>query len=770
MNVAPTAMALDWIKREYFPVPIPHKSKNPGAPRAEGGGGSGWQKLRITAADVPKYFNGQQQNIGVLLGEPYGAADIDLDCPEAIAAAATLAPATGLIFGRTSSPASHRFYRSDPPMPSKKYRDPLDTAICLCELRCLKTDGDSVGMQTVVPFSTHEEGEPIRFEPGFDREPANIDGAELDRVVARIAAAALLAKHWPAAGHGRHECELALAGCLARAGWQRDDAETFVLATYRAVPSHDRTKLDRVREAVRSSFEKTNSDNPVTGFATLSAAVGDVVAKTATRWLGITAAPAPGEKHTPDLLAGIHRDHGNAERLIAMYGADLRYCHAFRKWLWFDGQRWRIDECGHSRDFAKLTMVEFLRQAVEAGLEAAQKFAKESLDSKRITNALLEAQSGLSIIPADLDSHPYLLNFTNGTVDLQTGVLSPHDRGQFITKMVKYAYRPAATCPTFLQFLRRIMGISPDASEPQLERADRLIEYLQKAFGYTLTGITIEKAVFLLHGPGDNGKSTLLALFLELLEEYAVLLQIDSLMIRQESNNTQADLADLRGARFVMTSETEEGQRLAEGKLKRITQGMGRIKAVRKYENPIEFYESHKLWIDANHLPMVRGTDNAIWNRLHPVPFTVTIPKDQQDRGLPDKLLKEAEGILAWAVAGAVCWHREGLGKPPEVVQAGAAWRTESDQTGRFLEACCIVGQFASARGRVLYQSYRKWAEEVGERAQPENIFFKRLGEQGFSSHHTKTGTLYEGVGLLAEGDGGDTGDSKSSKNTSPRA
>jgi putative DNA primase/helicase len=146
------------------------------------------------------------------------------------------------------------------------------------------------------------------------------------------------------------------------------------------------------------------------------------------------------------------------------------------------------------------------------------------------------------------------------------------------------------------------------------------------------------------------------------MEEYAVLLQIDTLMVRQESNNTQADLADLRGARFVMTSETEEGQRLAEGKLKRITQGMGRIKATRKYENPVEFPESHKLWIDANHLFIVRGTDNAIWNRLHPVPFDTTISRADEDKELPAKLATELEGILAWAVAGAVCWYAEGPG------------------------------------------------------------------------------------------------------------
>jgi putative DNA primase/helicase len=305
----------------------------------------------------------------------------------------------------------------------------------------------------------------------------------------------------------------------------------------------------------------------------------------------------------------------------------------------------------------------FARQALAGKNEAAAKFAASCLNSQRITNALREAQPHLSIRPADLDTHPDLLNFMNGTVDLKTGRLMSHSPEHFITKLVHHDYRPEATCPTFRAFLERITGGGPDASEAALERSHRLIRYLQKAFGYSLTGHTIAKAVFLLYGRGDNGKSTLLTLFLALLVEYAVLLQIDTLMVRQESNNTQADLADLRGARFVMTSETEEGQRLAEGKLKRITQGMGRIKATRKYENPVEFPESHKLWIDANHLPIVRGTDNAIWNRLHPVPFGVTVPKDEQDPELPLKLLAEAEGILAWAVAGAVRWYAEGLGQ-----------------------------------------------------------------------------------------------------------
>ena len=129
-------------------------------------------------------------------------------------------------------------------------------------------------------------------------------------------------------------------------------------------------------------------------------------------------------------------------------------------------------------------------------------------------------------------------------------------------------------------------------------------------------GTTEEKAAFVLFGKGNNGKTTLLSTYLLLLEEYSALLQVDTLMSRQESNNTQADLADLRGARFVMTSEAEEGQRLSQGKLKRITQGMGKIKATRKYQNPIEFPETHKLWMDTNSKPMIRAGLDPGYTRI----------------------------------------------------------------------------------------------------------------------------------------------------------
>jgi P4 family phage/plasmid primase-like protien len=453
------------------------------------------------------------------------------------------------------------------------------------------------------------------------------------------------------------------------------------------------------------------------------------------------------------LLEFMRNDTGNAGRLILKFSDRLRYCPAMRKWLCWDERRWAVDDKGTARRLAKQAMLDYLAEATEAEDKDHMAFAYHSLDARRIANLLTMAECELVITPGELDTHPFLINFLNGAVDLRTGELMPHNPAHFMTKLVHHDYNPQAGCPLFLSVIARMMGNHPDASEPELDRAERMVNYLQRALGYSLTGTTEEKAVFVPFGKGNNGKTTLLSTFLLLLEEYSVLLQVDTLMARQESNNTQADLADLRGARFVMTSETEEGQRLSQGKLKRITQGMGKIKATRKYENPIEFPETHKLWMDTNAKPMIRAADDqATFNRLHPIPFTVTIPPEEIDKSLPRKLLAEAEGILAWAVEGAKLWWRQGLGKPPEVVAANDDWRAENDQLGRFIEECCVVADSFSGKARQLYECYRAWAEGAGENAISETLFGRRLKDRGFAKEHRRYGTVYAGIALRAQG------------------
>jgi putative DNA primase/helicase len=451
---------------------------------------------------------------------------------------------------------------------------------------------------------------------------------------------------------------------------------------------------------------------------------------------------APGTKYTghrtgvADLIPFHHNDHGNACRLAAMYGDELRYCHAMKRWFVWDGMRWAVDDTGRSRHMAKQTMLEYFRQASEKQDKAAESFARVSLNSKGVTAALTMAESDLYFRPEDMDQDPWLLNFMNGTVDLRTGVLKPHDQNDYITKLIHHAYKPEAQCPRWLAFLNEIMAGSAE-----------LVSYLQRAFGYSLTGTTSEKAVFVPFGPSNSGKSTTLTTFRTLISEYSSLLMVDTLMTRRESNNSQADLADLRGARFVQTSESEEGQRLAQGKLKVITTGMGGIKAVRKYENPFEFAETHKLWLDTNFKPTIgNGDDQATFNRLHPIPFAVAIPNERIDRDLPEKLLAEAEGILAWAVAGARLWHRHGLQKPGAVQSARNEWQAESDQVRSFLDDCCTTREDYYTKAKTIYEAYKKWAEDGGEKVITATMFGRKLTEKGFPKTRRGSGNIYSGV------------------------
>jgi putative DNA primase/helicase len=437
-----------------------------------------------------------------------------------------------------------------------------------------------------------------------------------------------------------------------------------------------------------------------------------------------------------DLRRQHFSDYGNAQRLIEMHGAKLRYCTPMRKWLIWDGRRWQIDNRDQIREIAQNTVLELARQALEARNDTMSRFAGHCLNSPRLAALIREAQPLLAVSPNELDTHPWLLNFLNGTLNLRSLELTPPSQGHLITKLVHYDYNPRAQCPRFLSFIDRSAG--------------PLVPFVQKALGYSITGVTSEKKAFLCLGPTDTGKTTLLNLFREhLFKEYCTLVMIDALMQKEEDNNSRADLTDLRGARLAMTSETEEGQRLREGKLKRITQGQGQIKSVRKYENPIEFNETHKLWIDANHKPIVKGTDSAIWNRLVPIPFPNQLAESEIDRELPNKLLQEAEGIIAWAVRGTRLWLEAGLGRPPEIESARNKWRDEMDRLKAFREACCVEGPGLNVQARPLFKAYRAWAEEAGEHPMTETMFGLRMDQAGIKKDRDAGNrVIYRGIAL----------------------
>ncbi len=434
-----------------------------------------------------------------------------------------------------------------------------------------------------------------------------------------------------------------------------------------------------------------------------------------------------------------HSEMWSSERLVALHGRDLRHCLTWGKWLAWDGKRWRPDDTGEARRRAKDAVMSMYSEAAgEPDDRRRQELLKLALHSEssqkvRAVLTLAEVEPEIAVRPEQFDRDPWLLSCDNGTVDLRTGDLRASRREDFITKLAPVTFDPTAVCPEWEKFLDRIMAGN-----------GRLIDYLQRAIGYTLTGTIREHVLHVLYGTGANGKSTLINTLLALLGDYGKRAAPGLLMQKyQESHPTE--VADLRGARFVATVEVEEGRRLAEVLTKELTGG-DRMKARRMREDFWEFDPTFKFFLAANHKPVIKGTDPAIWRRILLVPFLVTIPTEKQDPVLIDKLKAELPGILNWAVRGCLAWQDGGLKPPPEVLAASAEYRSEMDVLAQFLMEHCIIGTAEEEHFQELYEKYVQWAELAGERVESRRAFGGRLTEKGFPAVKRGGSRLRQGL------------------------
>ena len=433
-------------------------------------------------------------------------------------------------------------------------------------------------------------------------------------------------------------------------------------------------------------------------------------------------------------------DLGNAWRLVAEHGADLRFCYPYRWWYVWDGRQWARDETAEVVRRAKETVAGIYIAASKAGDEDTRKaLAKHAIRSEgeaRLSAMaeLAKSEPGIPVLPEELDRGPMLLNVANGTLDLRTAELRPPRRGDLLTRLIDIPYDTSAACPTWQAFLRRIF-----------RENDSLIGFVQRAVGYSLTGDTGDHVLFFLHGAGANGKSTLLNTLLVLLGPYGRQIESDLLMVRR-SEVHPTGLSDLEGSRLAVAMEIEDGRRLAESLVKAITGG-DRLTARRMHKDFREFWPTHKLWLGANHRPVVRGTDNAIWRRIRLIPFDVTIPPGEQDRFLSAKLREELPGILTWAVYGCLEWAAEGLGVPEEVRVATDSYRAEQDILSGFLDECCIQQPSASVGSTKLAEAYREWTgTQLSQKA-----LAQQLQERGFERTRKSSGVRWVGLTLLED-------------------
>ncbi|MBZ0104613.1 MAG: DUF5906 domain-containing protein [Sulfuricella denitrificans] len=442
-------------------------------------------------------------------------------------------------------------------------------------------------------------------------------------------------------------------------------------------------------------------------------------------------------------------DAGNARRLVRYHGSDIRFVPEFKNWLIWDSRRWLMDDDGaimrRSKDTATLIYSEARQAAEAANTDKAKQLASHAGKTQHINRLkamieLAQSEAGIPIHQSELDRDNWLLGVSNGVVNLRTGLLREPRREDLITKLAFTIYDPNAKCPIFLGFIARTMG-----------GKQALVDFIQRAVGYSFTGETTEQCLFFLYGSGQNGKSTLLNVIKEMLGDYAMQCPAETLMVKQSSGNASNDIARLRGARFVATSETEEGRRFAETMIKQLT-GQDTISARFLFAEFFEFLPNFKIWLAANHKPVIRGDDFAIWRRIRLIPFTVTIPPEEKDSALPEKLRNELPGILAWAVQGCLEWQRQGLNPPEEVLAATEEYKNEMDLIGKWLEECCIVTTHATAKASSLYNSYKQWVEDNGGYPISGTKFGLKMGERGFKKEKSGTMTYY-GVGILEGSD-----------------
>lgn len=421
----------------------------------------------------------------------------------------------------------------------------------------------------------------------------------------------------------------------------------------------------------------------------------------------------------------LHRtDAGNAERLVAHAGKDLWFIYVWDDWLYWDGTSWVRDNCGqvmrYALDTVRTTAAFAASMPEKEPRERLFKHAIRTESAGRLAAMVSLARPLLHLRHDILDTHPFLFNVENGTIDLQkNALLREHLRSDLLTKRSPVPFVPAARCPTWEAFLYRVMDGNED-----------LVRFLQRAVGYSLTASTREQVLFLLYGSGANGKSTFMEVLRLILGDYAMQAEF-STFLKQDSEAVRNDIARLVGARLVAAVETESGLPLAEALVKQMTGG-DVVTARFLFKEYFEFRPTFKVWLAANHKPVIRGTDHGIWRRIRLIPFIVTIPENERDPDLGEKLKAELPGILAWAVKGCLDWQEQGLGVPEKVRSATAAFRDEMDVLGGFLTDLCAVEADATGKSAELYAAYKKWAEENGERVMSQKSLAMRLVERGF--------------------------------------
>lgn len=456
-------------------------------------------------------------------------------------------------------------------------------------------------------------------------------------------------------------------------------------------------------------------------------------------------------------------EDGDAELLVALYQGQIVYDHSQPKngWHLWNGQYWQQDKTNSVINILRTEIpIQYIARAAQLIKDGQEDVAKlytkraERLHTQRRKEHVLWAAAsmpGVALSGDEWDANPWLLGCANGVLELQSGVFRPGRPTDWIKTVTPTVWEGLkAPAPRWERFVDEIFDGNRD-----------LMEFFHRLLGYGITGLTTEHAFPVLWGAqGRNGKTTVLETLAAVLgPDLTMPIPSDELMhTYRDTTGPQPFIAKLRGMRVVWSSETNPDRRLDAETVKLLTGG-DKIHVHAKYTNPIEFSPTHLLLLLTNYRPRIEAADNAIWDRVHLIPFNLRFvanptkenerPRDQH---LLRKLLEERAGILAWLVRGCLQWQEAGGLCPPKEVQvATTEYRDEEDTVAQFLDEYCVRSPDARVGHRELYQEYTRWCKDLRLWASGSRDFGVILRSR-YESKRMTAGIIYIGIGIPHHG------------------
>lgn len=439
-------------------------------------------------------------------------------------------------------------------------------------------------------------------------------------------------------------------------------------------------------------------------------------------------------------------DVTNCTYFLKAYSEKIRFCVTWNKFLIWNGTFWQTD----TRSGVESLCIKFVHKMYRGlrvinDLQMQKDFEKHLIKSESFRRiqalvGLLKISEEIIVEDNELDTDEYLFNVQGIMLNLKNGKGMNPDPKYLITKKSNFIYDREAKCLTWDIFLMQIFN-----------KDFELIHFVQKAMGYAMSGDVSEQCLFILWGTGANGKSTFLNVLQHLFGDYACSTGTETFMKKTTEHSN--DLARLKGARLVTTSEAKQGKPISESLIKQIT-GEDMLVARFLYGEYFTFKPTFKIFMATNHKPKIKGADNGIWRRIKMIPFTVTIPPEQRDKNLTKKLTAENSGILNWLIQGYAMWTKEGLKNEPDAVkEANEEYRFDMDSVGTFVSECFEID--ASMRwklgNKILYDTYLKWCNKNNERPLSHKGLSMRMQEKGFKRCVSNSQRFWPGLVLKNE-------------------